>query len=67
MALVGRLKDLQLTELFHVLSFFKKSGKLTLSHGDDIGTVLFNNGKILHAQPIAYCLGPTITRGGAHR
>ena len=49
MALVGRLEDLQLTELFHVLSLFRKSGKLTLSHGDDIGTVVFNNGKILHA------------------
>ncbi len=49
MALVGRLEDLQLTELFHVLSLFKKSGKLTLSHGDETGVFLFRNGKIFHA------------------
>jgi hypothetical protein len=49
MALVGRLEDLQLTELFHVLSLFKKSGRLTLSHGDENGVFLFNKGKIFHA------------------
>lgn len=49
MALVGRLEDLQLTELFHVLSLFKKSGRLTLSSGDENGVFLFNKGKIFHA------------------
>ena len=49
MALVGRLEDLDLTELFHVLSLFQKSGKLTLSSDDKKGVFLFRGGKIVHA------------------
>jgi len=46
MSLVGRLEDLQLAELFQVLSLFRKSGKLTVSRGDTTGTFLLNNGKV---------------------
>jgi len=46
MALVGRLEDLQLAELFQVLSLFRKSGKLTVSRGDTTGVFLLNNGKV---------------------
>ena len=49
MALVGKLEDLNLTELFHVLSLFQKSGRLTLSAGDKKGVFLFKGGKIIHA------------------
>ena len=34
MALVGRLEDLRLAELFQLIALFRKSGKLTLSRGD---------------------------------
>ncbi|MCK5378133.1 MAG: DUF4388 domain-containing protein [Acidobacteria bacterium] len=49
MALVGKLEDLNLTELFHMLSLFQKSGRLTLSAGDKKGVFLFKEGKIIHA------------------
>lgn len=49
MALVGKLEDLNLTELFHVLSLFRKSGRLTLSADDKKGVFLFKEGKIIHA------------------
>jgi len=49
MALVGKLEDLNLTELFHVLSLFQKSGRLTLSADDRKGVFLFKGGKIIHA------------------
>ncbi|MCP4903147.1 MAG: DUF4388 domain-containing protein [bacterium] len=49
MALVGRLEDLGLAELFHLLSLFKKSGELTLRNGSQSGTFVFNKGKIVHA------------------
>ncbi len=49
MALVGKLEDLQLAELFHLLSLFKKTGKLTLSANDTTGSFYFKNGKIYHA------------------
>ena len=48
MSLVGRLEDLQLAELFQVLSLFRKSGKLTLSRGDTTGVFLLNKGKIFY-------------------
>ena len=46
MSLVGRLEDLQLAELFQVLSLFRKSGKLTVSRGDTTGIFLLNKGKV---------------------
>ncbi len=49
MALVGQLGDLDLTELFHILSLFQKSGRLTLSADDMKGEFLFKNGKIVDA------------------
>jgi len=49
MALVGRLEDLELTELFHVLSLFQKSGSLTLRGSDTTGVFRFRRGKIVHA------------------
>ncbi len=49
MALVGRLEDLPLAEIFQVLSLFRKSGKLTLSRGETTGVFLFNAGKVFHA------------------
>jgi len=49
MALVGKLEDLQLAELFHLLSLFKKTGKLTLSANDSTGCFFFKSGKIYHA------------------
>jgi len=49
MSLVGRLEDLPLVELLHVLSMFRKSGELTISRGDDVGVFLLNNGKLYHA------------------
>lgn len=49
MALVGKLEDLQLAELFHLLSLFKKTGKLTLNAVDSTGSFFFKNGKIYHA------------------
>ncbi len=49
MALVGKLEDLNLTELFHMLSLFQKSGRLTLSAGERKGVFLFKDGKIVHA------------------
>lgn len=49
MALVGKLEDLNLTELFHMLSLFQKSGRLTLSADDKKGVFLFRGGKIIHA------------------
>jgi hypothetical protein len=49
MALVGKLEDLQLAELFHLLSLFKKTGKLTLTADGATGTFYFRNGKICHA------------------
>jgi len=48
MSLVGRLEDLQLAELFQVLSLFRKSGKLTISRGDTTGVFLLNNGKVFY-------------------
>ena len=48
MSLVGRLEDLQLAELFQVLSLFRKSGKLTISRGDITGVFLINNGKVFY-------------------
>lgn len=53
MALVGRLEDLGLAELFHLLSLFKKSGELTLRNGNQSGTFVFNKGKIVHAADAA--------------
>ena len=49
MALVGRLEDLRLAEIFQLLALFRKSGKLTLSRGDTTGIFLFNDGKVFHA------------------
>lgn len=49
MALVGKLEDLELAELFHLLSLFKKSGKLTLTTDGGTGFFYFNCGKICHA------------------
>lgn len=49
MALVGRMEDLELTELFHVLSLFKKSGSLTLRCQGKTGVFGFRAGKIVHA------------------
>jgi hypothetical protein len=49
MALVGKLEDLQLAELFHLLSLFKKTGKLTLNADDSTGAFYFKQGKIYHA------------------
>ncbi len=49
MALVGRLEDLNLTELFHLLSLFQKSGKLTLTSNNQTGIFVFKSGKIVHA------------------
>jgi len=49
MSLVGRLEDLPLVELLHVLSMFRKSGELTISRGDDVGVFLLNKGKLYHA------------------
>jgi len=49
MALVGRLEDLRLAELFQLIALFRKSGKLTLSRGDTTGIFLFNDGKVFHA------------------
>lgn len=49
MALVGQLGDLDLTELFHILSLFQKSGRLTLSADQMKGEFLFQNGKIVDA------------------
>ncbi len=49
MALVGRLEDLRLAEIFQLLALFRKSGKLTLSRGDSIGIFLFKDGKVFHA------------------
>ena len=49
MSFVGRLEDLRLGELLQVLSLFRKSGKLTISHGDSTGVFLLNGGKMYHA------------------
>ena len=49
MALVGKLEDLGLAELFHLLSLFRKSGELTLRSGALTGVFQFENGKIVHA------------------
>jgi len=49
MALVGRLEDLRLAEIFQVLALFRKSGTLTLSRGDSTGVFLFKEGKVFHA------------------
>ncbi|MCD4750176.1 MAG: DUF4388 domain-containing protein [Thermoanaerobaculales bacterium] len=49
MAVVGQLGDLDLTELFHVLSLFRKTGRLTLSADEKKGVFLFKGGKIIHA------------------
>jgi hypothetical protein len=49
MALVGKLEDLELAELFHLLSLFKKSGKLTLTAESATGFFYFKDGKICHA------------------
>ena len=58
MALVGKLEDLQLAELFHLLSLFRKTGKLTLTSGGATGTFYFRNGKICHASN--GCPGPAL-------
>jgi hypothetical protein len=49
MSLVGRLENLPLVELLHVLSMFRKSGELTITRGDEVGVFLLNNGKLYHA------------------
>jgi len=49
MALIGRLEDLRLAELFQLIALFRKSGKLTLSRGDATGIFLFRDGKVFHA------------------
>ncbi len=49
MALVGRMEDLGLSELFHLLSLYQKSGKLTITEGEKNGVFLFRNGKLVHA------------------
>jgi len=49
MSLVGRLENLPLVELLHVLSLFRKSGQLTISRGDETGVFLLNRGKLYHA------------------
>jgi hypothetical protein len=48
-ALVGRLEDLPLTELFHLLSLFQKCGKLSLNVDGRTGVFLFKKGKLVHA------------------
>lgn len=58
MALVGKLEDLQLAELFHLLSLFKKTGKLTLNADGATGFFFFREGKICHANN--GCPGPPL-------
>lgn len=49
MATRGRLDDVSLPDLLQILAEGGRTGKLTLSHRDGFGVVLFRNGRIIYA------------------
>ncbi|MBN1288936.1 MAG: DUF4388 domain-containing protein [Actinobacteria bacterium] len=49
MPLKGNLKDFSLPDLFQLIHFGKKSGKLTISRGDIEGYVCFRDGDVTYA------------------
>jgi hypothetical protein len=49
MGLVGRLEDLALPDIFHIISLTRKTGKLTLTRREGTGVVIFKNGQVVYA------------------
>ena len=49
MGLVGRLEDLALPDIFHIISLTRKTGKLTLTRREGTGVVIFKNGEVIYA------------------
>jgi hypothetical protein len=49
MGLVGRLEDLALPDIFHIISLTRKTGKLTLTRREGTGVVIFKNGQVMYA------------------
>jgi len=49
MGLVGRLEDLALPDIFHIISLTRKTGKLTLTRREGTGVVVFSNGEVIYA------------------
>jgi len=49
MALVGRLQDLALPDIFQIIAVTKKTGKLTLTRREGTGVVLFQTGQVIYA------------------
>lgn len=45
----GRLDEISLHDLLQILSSGMRTGKLTLSHREGFGTVLFRNGRVIYA------------------
>ncbi len=49
MSVTGRLDEVSVPELLHLLSWGEKTGKLTLSRGSAEGVVVFRRGRIVNA------------------
>jgi len=49
MATRGRLDEISLPDLLQILAEGGRTGKLTLSHRDGFGVVLFRNGRVIYA------------------
>lgn len=49
MSLVGNLEDLGLGDILQIVSLSRKSGVLTLSSLNRVGTVVFSNGQVIRA------------------
>ena len=49
MALEGRIKDFGITDIFQLIGMQKKTGVLTLSRGEDVVTVTFDQGMVVAA------------------
>ena len=64
MAIEGPIKELGLFELFQLISFAKKSGKLTIRRaGEDTHTLYFRDGLIIHME-LEYRLGEELKKRG---
>ena len=49
MALEGSIKDFSLADIFQLIGIQRKTGILTMRHGDEEVKVSFLNGMVVHA------------------
>lgn len=49
MSLVGRLEELSVAEILHMIAWGEKTGKLTISRGNAVAVVVFHRGRIVYA------------------